>query len=120
MPPANLSARLPAPCPNVSAVGKPRQAAPLAHTPRVISPGSLAAVVALATAGAACARPMQGTSERRLVVAGVTRTYLLHAGGEAKPGRPLVLVLHGMAAAPPRWNTGRAAPSTSWRIGTAR
>ena len=39
---------------------------------------------------------MQGTSERRLVVGGVTRTYLLHAGGEAKPGPPLVLVLHGM------------------------
>jgi poly(3-hydroxybutyrate) depolymerase len=38
---------------------------------------------------------MQGTSERRLVVGGVTRTYLLHAGGGAKPGRPLVFVLHG-------------------------
>ncbi len=31
-----------------------------------------------------------------MVVGGVTRTYLLHAGGDAKPGRPLVLVLHGL------------------------
>jgi len=38
---------------------------------------------------------MAGTTERQLVVGGVTRTYLLHAGGEPKPGRPLVLVLHG-------------------------
>ena len=30
------------------------------------------------------------------MVGGVTRTYLLHAGGDAKPGRPLVLVLHGL------------------------
>jgi len=41
-------------------------------------------------------RPLAGTSERRLVVGSVTRTYLLHAGGAAKPGRPLVLVLHGL------------------------
>jgi polyhydroxybutyrate depolymerase len=41
------------------------------------------------------ARPLAGTTERQLVVGGVTRTYLLHAGGEAKPGRALVLVLHG-------------------------
>jgi polyhydroxybutyrate depolymerase len=57
-----------------------------------------ALIVVLSTAGAACerwARPMPGTSERHVVVGGVTRTYLLHAGGETKPGRPLVLVLHG-------------------------
>ena len=55
-------------------------------------------VVALAMTAAACerwARPATGTSERRLVVGGVTRRYLLHAGGDAKPGRALVLVLHG-------------------------
>ena len=49
----------------------------------------LVAAAALVIAGAACerwARPAPATSERRLVVAGVTRTYLLHAGGEAKPG----------------------------------
>src|SRR5688500_16051991 len=57
-----------------------------------------ALIAVLSTAGAACerwGRPAPGTSERQLVVGGVTRTYLLHAGGEAKPGRPLVLVLHG-------------------------
>jgi len=42
------------------------------------------------------ARPLAGTSERRLVVGGVTRTYLLHAAGVAHPGRALVLVLHGL------------------------
>jgi polyhydroxybutyrate depolymerase len=41
------------------------------------------------------ARPLPGTSERQLVVGGVSRTYLLHPGGAARPGRPLVLVLHG-------------------------
>jgi polyhydroxybutyrate depolymerase len=40
-------------------------------------------------------RPLPGTLERQIVVGGVPRTYLLHAGGAAKPGRPLVLVLHG-------------------------
>lgn len=55
-------------------------------------------VVALALVTIACprwARPMTGTVERQLVVGGVTRTYLLHAGGAARPGRPLVLMLHG-------------------------
>jgi polyhydroxybutyrate depolymerase len=42
------------------------------------------------------ARPGSGTSERRLLVGGVTRTYLLYAGGTARPGRPLVFVLHGL------------------------
>jgi polyhydroxybutyrate depolymerase len=41
-------------------------------------------------------RPMDGTTERQLVVGGMTRTYLLHAGGAPRPGRPLVLVLHGL------------------------
>jgi polyhydroxybutyrate depolymerase len=40
-------------------------------------------------------RPMTGTLERKLVVDGVTRTYLLHAGAPAIPGRPLILMLHG-------------------------
>jgi polyhydroxybutyrate depolymerase len=55
-------------------------------------------VVALFIAAASrfrATRPMAGTSARELVVDGVTRRYLLHAGGAAKPGRPLVLVLHG-------------------------
>lgn len=55
-------------------------------------------LVALALTTVSCARwarPMLGTVERQLVVGGVTRSYLLHAGGAAKPGRPLVLVLHG-------------------------
>ncbi len=55
-------------------------------------------VVALALVTIACprwAQPMTGTVERRLVVGGVTRTYLLHAGGPAQPGRPLLLMLHG-------------------------
>ena len=58
----------------------------------------LAIAVALATTGAARfrrARALGGTSTRRITVGGASRTYLLHAGGEAKPGRPLVLVLHG-------------------------
>src|SRR5690349_15114837 len=49
-------------------------------------------------AAAACvreARALAGTSTRQIVVSGVPRTYLLHADGAAKPGRPLVLVLHG-------------------------
>lgn len=57
-----------------------------------------ALILALLITVAGCerwARPLPGTSERQLVVGGVTRTYLLHAGGQAKPGRPLVLVLHG-------------------------
>jgi polyhydroxybutyrate depolymerase len=37
-----------------------------------------------------------GTSARQLVVGGVARSYLLHVGGPAKAGRPLVLVLHGL------------------------
>ncbi len=56
-------------------------------------------VVVLLAASPACgrwSRPGSGTSERRLVVGGVTRTYLLHAGGTARPGRPLVFVLHGL------------------------
>jgi polyhydroxybutyrate depolymerase len=60
-------------------------------------------VLALVVAGAVAAgvwyngrRPLRGTSERQLVVGGVTRAYLLHAGGAARPGRPLVLVLHGL------------------------
>ncbi len=62
------------------------------HGSRVIT------VVALALMTIACARwarPMAGTVERQLVVGGVTRTYLLHAAGAAKPGRALVLMLHG-------------------------
>ena len=58
----------------------------------------LIAVVALALTTTACsrwARPMRGTVERQLVVGGVTRTYLLHASGPAKPGRALVMMLHG-------------------------
>jgi polyhydroxybutyrate depolymerase len=59
----------------------------------------IAILVALAIAGVTRwrrTRPGPGTVERELVVDGVPRTYLLHAGGAAKPGRPLVLVLHGM------------------------
>ena len=59
----------------------------------------LAVLVALATITASCARwanlPL-GTTKRQLVVAGVTRTYLMRAGGEGMPGRALVLVLHGL------------------------
>jgi polyhydroxybutyrate depolymerase len=58
----------------------------------------LAIAVALAAAGAVRlrrAQALEGTSTRHITVGGVSRTYLLHAGGEAKPGRPLVLVLHG-------------------------
>jgi polyhydroxybutyrate depolymerase len=58
----------------------------------------VALVVALAAVGVARARretPAHGTIQRELVVDGVARTYLLHVGGPAKPGRPLVLVLHG-------------------------
>ena len=58
----------------------------------------VAAVAFIATRASRAywARPLAGTHERKLVVGGVTRTYLLHAGGDAKPGRPLVLVLHGL------------------------
>jgi polyhydroxybutyrate depolymerase len=60
-------------------------------------------VAALALVTIACprwAQPMSGTVERQLVVGGVTRTYLLHAAGPqaagpAKPGRALLLMLHG-------------------------
>jgi polyhydroxybutyrate depolymerase len=64
---------------------------------RPLRPGCLAGVAALASIAVACghARPMQGTSQRQIVVGGLTRTYLLHAGGAARPARPLVLVLHG-------------------------
>jgi polyhydroxybutyrate depolymerase len=59
----------------------------------------LAAIVvgaAFATANAVRrGRALAGTATRHLVVGGVSRTYLVHAGGAAKPGRPLVLVLHG-------------------------
>jgi polyhydroxybutyrate depolymerase len=58
----------------------------------------LAIAVALAAAGAGRLRRLRaldGTSTRQIAVGGVSRKYLLHAGGEAKPGRPLVLVLHG-------------------------
>ena len=54
------------------------------------------AIIATKASRAYWARPLAGTDERKLVVGGVTRTYLLHAGGDAKPGRPLVLVLHGL------------------------
>jgi polyhydroxybutyrate depolymerase len=57
-----------------------------------------ATIIALALAGPAClraTRPMTGTNQRRLIVGGVTRTYLVHADGEAKPRRPVILVLHG-------------------------
>jgi poly(3-hydroxybutyrate) depolymerase len=64
-----------------------------------------AAVVALVVTGTSArghaAGPMAGTTERQLVVGGVTRKYLLHAGGEPKPGRPLVLVLHGWRGSAP-------------------
>jgi polyhydroxybutyrate depolymerase len=56
----------------------------------------MVALAVLAVARWRRARPGPGTVERELVVDGVSRTYLLHAGGAAKPGRPLVLVLHGM------------------------
>jgi polyhydroxybutyrate depolymerase len=59
----------------------------------------VAVVIALLGASSACerwARPGSGTSERRMVVGGVTRTYLLHASGPARPGRALVFVLHGL------------------------
>jgi polyhydroxybutyrate depolymerase len=41
------------------------------------------------------AQPLDGTSTRHITVGGASRMYLLHAGGEVTPGRPLVLVLHG-------------------------
>jgi polyhydroxybutyrate depolymerase len=61
----------------------------------------LALAIAVAAAAIASAtfarrtRPLDGTTRRQLVVGGVTRSYLLHAGGAARPGRALVLVLHG-------------------------
>ena len=70
------------------------------------------AVVVVLVAGAVWyqqTRPLSGTVERRLMVGGVTRTYLLytgqhtgqhtggqHTGGQPRPGRALVLVLHGL------------------------
>jgi polyhydroxybutyrate depolymerase len=66
----------------------------------------VAIVVGLLSLVPACerwARPGKGTTERRLTVGGVTRTYLLHAGGQgpstgrvARSGRPLIFVLHGL------------------------
>jgi polyhydroxybutyrate depolymerase len=66
----------------------------------------VAVVVGLLALVPACerwARPGKGTTERRLIVGGVTRTYLLHAGGPApgagaaaRNGRPLVFLLHGL------------------------
>jgi polyhydroxybutyrate depolymerase len=59
---------------------------------------AVVALVALGVTRAAAfrrARPLPGTSAREVVIGGVTRTYLLRAGGAAKPGRPLLLVLHG-------------------------
>jgi polyhydroxybutyrate depolymerase len=71
---------------------------PNPHRRRLI----VVAVVALVALGVTRAaafrrtRPLSGTSVRQLVIGGVTRTYLLRAGGEAKPDRPLLLVLHGL------------------------
>jgi len=56
------------------------------------------AIVAATVSGGRWARPLAGTVDRRLVVGGVARTYLLHAAGDTKPGRPLVLVLHGLGS----------------------
>jgi len=63
--------------------------------PRPLLLGLLLVAVALVAARVRPRMPGAGTSQRRLVVDGVGRTYLLHAGGAAKAGRPLVLVLHG-------------------------
>jgi polyhydroxybutyrate depolymerase len=61
-----------------------------------------AAVLVVAVAGCAHrGRPLPGTTERQLVVDGVPRRYLLHAAGEPKPGRSLVLVLHGLRGSAP-------------------
>jgi polyhydroxybutyrate depolymerase len=54
------------------------------------------AIIATTASRAYWARPLAGTVERQLVLGGATRTYLLHAGGDARRGRPLVLVLHGL------------------------
>ncbi|HEY2900143.1 MAG TPA: PHB depolymerase family esterase [Polyangia bacterium] len=65
---------------------------------KIARSGLRVAVVALIGVGTwryVGSRPLSGTLERQLVVDGVTRTYLLHATGAAKPGRALVLVLHG-------------------------
>jgi polyhydroxybutyrate depolymerase len=56
---------------------------------------AIAALLVTAALRARWARPLPGTTERQLVVGGVARRYLLHAGGPARPGRALVLVLHG-------------------------
>jgi polyhydroxybutyrate depolymerase len=56
----------------------------------------LATFLAVLPACGRRAQPGRGTSRRQLSLGGVTRTYLLHAGGEARPGRPLVFVLHGL------------------------
>src|SRR5262245_31193232 len=63
------------------------------RTPSVLAFAVAPAMVCLA--GACSAAPMAGTVERQIAVGGVTRKYLLHVGGPAKPGRALVLVLHG-------------------------
>jgi polyhydroxybutyrate depolymerase len=71
---------------------------PLLRRPRTLVTLATVVAVGIAAAGAVSlrhARPLDGTSTRHITVGGVSRTYLLHAGGEAKPGRPLVLVLHG-------------------------
>ena len=70
------------------------------------------AFIATKASRAYWARPLAGTVERTLVVGGVTRSYLLHAGGDAKPGRPLVLVLHGRG--------GNGAGSTSGPLRSGR
>jgi polyhydroxybutyrate depolymerase len=56
----------------------------------------VAALLALVPACERWARPAKGTTDRHLIVGGVTRTYLQHAGGQARPGRTLVFVLHGL------------------------
>lgn len=58
----------------------------------------IAGTVALVTAAAARlqrARALDGTTTRQLTVGGVSRTYLLHAAGDARTARPLIIVLHG-------------------------
>jgi poly(3-hydroxybutyrate) depolymerase len=72
---------------------------------RILRALGIAAAIAVAVTlvvRALLARPLPGTIERQIVVGGVPRTYLLHAGGAAarsattSHGRALVLVLHGL------------------------
>jgi polyhydroxybutyrate depolymerase len=64
--------------------------------PRRSSVIAFAVTLVMFQLASACnAGPMTGTVERHIDAGGVTRKYLVHAGGEAKPGRALVLVLHG-------------------------